>query len=59
MLFRSEHDEGGVAKHSFRASDILAEHFEFELATLKRFKESAPVISGTDDGNIDAIAAGR
>jgi hypothetical protein len=54
-----EHDEGGVAKHSFRASDILAEHFEFELATLKRFKESAPVISGTDDGNLDPIAAGR
>lgn len=54
-----EHDQGGVAKHSFRASDILAEHFEFELASLKRFRESAPVVSDTDDGNLDAVAAGR
>jgi hypothetical protein len=54
-----EHDDSGVAKHSFRASDILAEHFEFELATLKRFRESAPVVSDTDDGNLDAGAAGR
>ncbi|HEY3823630.1 MAG TPA: hypothetical protein VGL82_03685, partial [Bryobacteraceae bacterium] len=37
-----EHDDGGIAKHSFRASDVLAEHFEFEVATLKRFRESAP-----------------
>jgi hypothetical protein len=54
-----EHDDSGVAKHSFRASDILAEHFEFELASLKRFKESAPVVSVTDDDNLDAAAAGR
>jgi hypothetical protein len=54
-----EHDEGGVAKHSFRASDILAEHFEFELATLKRFRESVPVVSVADDGNLDAAAGGR
>jgi hypothetical protein len=54
-----EHDDSGIAKHSFRASDILAEHFEFELATLRRFRESAPVGSDTDDGNLDATAAGR
>jgi hypothetical protein len=54
-----EHDQGGVAKHSFRASDVLAEHFEFELATLRRFRESLPVGSDTDDGNPDAPAAGR
>jgi hypothetical protein len=54
-----EHDDGGVAKRSFRASDILAEHFEFELATLKRFRESTTVGSGADDGNLDAGAAGR
>jgi len=54
-----EHADSGVAKHSFRASDVLAEHFEFELATLKRFRESAPVVSDTDDGNLDAGAAGR
>ena len=54
-----EHDQGGVAKHSFRASDILAEHFEFELATLKRFRESAPVASDTDDDNLNPAAAGR
>jgi hypothetical protein len=54
-----EHDGSGVAKHSFRASDILAEHFEFELATLKRFRESAPVVPDTDDGNFGMAAAGR
>jgi hypothetical protein len=54
-----EHDDSGVAKHSFRASDILAEHFEFDLATLKRFRESPAVGSDTDDGNFDAPAAGR
>jgi hypothetical protein len=54
-----EHDQGGVAKHSFRASDILGEHFEFELAALKRFRESAPVELDTDDANLDATAAGR
>lgn len=54
-----EHDDSGVAKHSFRASDILAEHFEFELATLKRFRESAPVAQDTEDGSFDAAAAGR
>ena len=54
-----EHDDSGIAKHSFRASDILAEQFEFELATLKRFRESTTVASGTDDGNLDTAAAGR
>jgi hypothetical protein len=54
-----EHDDGGVAKHSFRASDILAEHFEFELATLKRFRASTTVGLDTDDGNLDVGAAGR
>jgi hypothetical protein len=54
-----EHDDSGIAKHSFRASDILAEEFEFELATLKRFRESITVGSDTDDGNTDAGAAGR
>jgi hypothetical protein len=54
-----EHDDSGVAKHSFRAADILGEHFEFELATLKRFRESPPVGSDADDGNFDAPAAGR
>jgi hypothetical protein len=54
-----EHDDSGIAKHSFRASDILAEHFEFELTTLKRFRESPAVGSDTDDGNFDAPAAGR
>jgi hypothetical protein len=54
-----EHDQGGIAKHSFRASDILAEHFEFELASLKRFRESAPVGSDSDDGTFDAPATGR
>jgi len=54
-----EHDDSGIAKHSFRASDILAEHFEFELATLKRFRESTTVGSGTGDDDTDAGAAGR
>jgi hypothetical protein len=54
-----EHDDAGVAKHSFRASDVLGEHFEFELVTLKRFRESAPVVSDTDEGIVDAPAAGR
>ncbi len=54
-----EHDDSGVAKHSFRARDILGEHFEFEVATLRRFRESAPVASATDDGNLEAPAAGR
>jgi hypothetical protein len=54
-----EHDDAGVAKHSFRASDILGEHFEFELATLKRFRESAPVVSDTDDSGLDTAATGR
>ena len=54
-----DHDDSGVAKHSFRASDILAEHFEFDLATLKRFRDSAVVGFDADDGDIDAGAAGR
>ena len=54
-----EHDQSGIAKHSFRASDILGEHFEFELASLRRFRESAPMVSNTDEGIVDAVAGGR
>jgi hypothetical protein len=54
-----DHDDAGIAKRSFRASDILAEHFEFELATLKRFRQSTVGGSDADDDNLDAGAAGR
>jgi hypothetical protein len=54
-----DHDDSGVAKHSFRAADILAERFEFEVATLKRFRESTAGGFAPDDGGPDASAAGR
>jgi hypothetical protein len=55
-----DHDDSGVAKHSFRAAEILAERFEFELATLKRFRESpAGGFASSDDGGTDTSAAGR
>ncbi len=35
-----DHDSAGIAKRGFSAHDILADHFEFELTSVQKFRDS-------------------
>ena len=54
-----DHEGSGIAKRSFSANDVLAEHFEFELTALDKFRDSPSDDSGTAEESFDSAARGR
>jgi hypothetical protein len=54
-----DHEGSGIAKRFFTAKDVLAEHFEFELAALEKFRDSPSADSGTAEESFDIGAGGR
>jgi hypothetical protein len=53
------HDGAGIAKRSFSARDILAEHFEFELTALDKFRDSSSGGFLGEVENFDSGSPGR
>jgi hypothetical protein len=47
LIGTRDHETSGIAKRSFSAKDALAEHFEFELTALDKFRDSPSEHSGT------------
>jgi hypothetical protein len=54
-----DHDGAGIAKRSFSAKDVLAEHFVFELTALDKFRDSASERFRTAGENSDSAARRR
>jgi len=59
LLGTLDHDEAGIAKPSFSAKDILADHFEFEFTALAKFRDSASGDSGGEVESFDSGSRGR
>ena len=45
-----DHDAAGIAKRGFSAQDILADHFEFQVPALDKFRDSP---NGSTDESLD------
>jgi len=59
LIGTQDHDAGGIAKRAFSAKDMLADHFQFELSALDKFRDSPAGGSGTEVESFDAGVRGR
>jgi hypothetical protein len=53
------HEDAGIAKRSFSANDVLAEHFEFELGSLDKLHDSTRASAGIETESLDSGTRGR
>ena len=56
LMRTTEHARAGVARSCFSSSDLLAERFEFEAATLARLRQrtdTAPDVGAVGDDATD------
>jgi hypothetical protein len=59
LIGTRDHDGAGIAKRSFSAKEILADHFEFELTALDKLRDPTGGGSGKEMETFDGGARGR
>ena len=59
LIGTRDHDSAGIAKRAFSAHEILADHFEFELTAVQKFRDSNADDPGTEGARFDNAARSR